>query len=506
MNDEYEYMRKDLITFYYGVQSEILGEKFTFGDFDEQLLSALQFDFMREQLNNTFPCFTIEAPVQHGKSVKIQTFMCWWLGVMGGYGQHFVNYYTSSDDLAKEFDTRISKVFDTQCFKEAFGEVLHPRKFFFKFGESTLNIRLSNAGNTGYPSHLTIIDDPYSNHKEAVSPVLRENAWLSCTANLLGRVNNGAGAIFLHSRWHTDDIIGRIKKNPFKGWTVRSYKWKAIKDNGEALFPEIMPLKLIEAKRGGMPDWAFQAQLMQEPFNIEGNKIPVGKINIIDELPDNIDFNEVLVVADTAFSTKKSADDTAISVVGMANNGIYLLDLIYGKFNFTQLVLKLKEGVDSGRGFGRFSSAYIENKASGQSLIQVLRSDPTVDFNIEELYPTTKSFIDGSQATTDKLTRYYEIATIIEKGKFFVLNSDWTADFIEQCSSFNGDGKGHDDLVEAGLIYPLKLAKDYQMIDWGATGREFSAENKKEELTFSSIYDDIYEGSIAEALYLNGGF
>lgn len=503
----YEYARKDLITFYAGCQSEVIGDKFVVGDFDKQLLSALQFDFMGLQLKNEFPMFTIEAPIRHGKTVKIQTFMAWWLGIMGSQNAAYhINYYTSSEALAIEFDGNLLKLFNTDMYKGAFGTIEHPRRFLFKFGESTLNIRLSNAGNTGYSSHLTVVDDPYSNHKEAYSPILRENAWLSCTANLLGRLNNGAGAIFIHSRWHVDDIIGRIKKEPFKGWVTKHYKWQAIKPNGEPLFPEIMPMKLIEAKKGSMPDWAFQAQMMQEPFNIEGNVIPVGKFNIVESLPPNTEFIETFIVADTAFSTKKSADDSAIGIIGYTNKEFYLLDMIKGKFDFSALVLKLKEATEIARGYGRFNCAYIENKASGQSLIQVLREDKDVNFEIEELYPTTTSFIDGSKATTDKLVRYYEIASIVEKGFFYVLDGEWTADFIEECASFDGSGKTHDDMIEAGLIYPLKIAKDNRLIDWEQALDEFKSKNRENSDPFlsSDFYDELYADSIAEAQFLGG--
>lgn len=59
---------------------------------------------------------------------------------------------------------------------------------------------------------LMIVDDPFSNPEEAMSPVIREKVWKWFNGVVYTRLQKRASVIVVHTRWHPDDLIGRLMK------------------------------------------------------------------------------------------------------------------------------------------------------------------------------------------------------------------------------------------------------------------------------------------------------
>lgn len=113
--------------------------------------------------------------------------------------------------------------------------------------------------------------------------------------------------------------------------------------------------------------------------------------------------------------------------------------------------------------YNSISSIFIENKASGMSLIQELRHER---LPVSELYPTYYNRELKKEQTTDKYTRYLEISSDIANGYVYIPEqSDWVLDFLAECESFDGLGTHRDDRVDC-LIYALKIRRQRQEIDW----------------------------------------
>jgi hypothetical protein len=63
---------------------------------------------------------------------------------------------------------------------------------------------------TGRGAHLIIVDDPVKDAETADSPLYRERQWDWWTQTLLTRREPGAAVIVIQTRWHQDDLAGRI--------------------------------------------------------------------------------------------------------------------------------------------------------------------------------------------------------------------------------------------------------------------------------------------------------
>ncbi|PJH69418.1 hypothetical protein CVR96_26420, partial [Salmonella enterica subsp. enterica serovar Typhimurium] len=63
---------------------------------------------------------------------------------------------------------------------------------------------------TGEGADLLLIDDPFKNKEEADSPTIRDKVWGEWEATLSTRLHKGGSVIVIMTRWHEDDMVGRL--------------------------------------------------------------------------------------------------------------------------------------------------------------------------------------------------------------------------------------------------------------------------------------------------------
>ena len=76
----------------------------------------------------------------------------------------------------------------------------------------TVRARGVKSGLTGYPFDIGVIDDPYADRAEADSPKIRENVWNWYSSAFSTRMAPGARIVVVETRWHPDDLVGRLLK------------------------------------------------------------------------------------------------------------------------------------------------------------------------------------------------------------------------------------------------------------------------------------------------------
>ncbi len=137
----------------------------------------------------------------------------------------------------------------------------------------------------GKGGNLIIIDDPLKNDEEANSVLIREKLWNWYGTTLYTRQQPGASIVLISTRWHEDDLTGKLLKEEEKG----GEKWEHIclpaiatedekpyplgmgRKPGEALWPEMWPLdKLNQMKTSGSMSSYMWASLYQQSPIPEG--------------------------------------------------------------------------------------------------------------------------------------------------------------------------------------------------------------------------------------------
>ncbi|HEY0391050.1 MAG TPA: phage terminase large subunit [Solirubrobacterales bacterium] len=191
---------------------------------------------------------------------------------------------------------------------------------------------------TGKGAHLLIIDDPIKNAEQAMSEVIREKHWEWWLSTARTRLEPGAVVIVLLTRWHQDDIAGRmLAASDDGGDPVREIRLPALaldddplgREPGEALWPERYSADWLEHTRKVLGPYWFTAMYQGSPtpdeggifarkyfhyFTIDGDLVtlhrPGGEVESF-----GLDYCRKVQYVDLAASEKQTADYTVMTEV-----------------------------------------------------------------------------------------------------------------------------------------------------------------------------------------------
>ena len=394
--------------------------------------------FIEEDTGHPYDVLVLSTPPQHGKSMTITESLPSWY--IGNYPDKRVIVSCYNDDLAGRFGRR------NKAKLEEFGdEIFHvrlakstDRDVEVKDKHGTIMTRGIMSGITGNSGDLIIIDDPVKNRQEADSITYRDRVWDEWQNSIKTRTQAGSKVIIIQTRWHEDDLAGRIIKNE-PNVKVVNLPVEA-EDNdplgrkpGQALCPEIGKdddwLRQFKATyKGGSRAW--NALYQGRPTAEEGNLIKREWWQYYDTLPEQLPL--IVISVDATFKGNDDNDYVAIEVWGRCNTNFYLLDIVRKHLDFPETVSAIRTMAEK---YPKYNSIIIEDKANGPAIISSLRRE-------------LKGIIAINPGSDSKLSRVNAIAGYIEAGNVFLPRyAGFTADFIEEFASFpNGE---HDDMVDA---------------------------------------------------------
>jgi len=304
-----------------------------------------------------------------------------------------------------------------------------------------------------------LLDDPVKSREDAESELSREKmkTWFKAVAYT--RLMPKNAIIIVQTRWHFDDLSGYLLDEASEEWTVLNMPAIAEEDDilgrrvGDALWPASYPYKrLMEIKEVvGSREW--NAQFQQNPLPGSGATVKEewfaeqrynhGKLFAYEqalrmgdknpELPYK--FSRIVCSWDTAFKEKDLNDPTACTAWGMAPTGFYLIGVINRRMEYPKL---LKCATDTYERYKRFRlpvTYLIEDKASGQSLIQDLKQKTKI--------PIIKIKPEGN-----KEIRMGAASPSMEGGRVWIPDrAPWLPDWESQMYRFPFDK--HDDMADS---------------------------------------------------------
>ena len=295
------------------------------------------------------PCLMVFAPPQRGKSITVsRTLPAWILGkhpdwslILGSYAKTLAAGHGRWIRNALD-GRRHAEVFTDPRARLADDSKAHDE--FRTVAEGQFLARGVGGGTTGQPARIFVVDDPFADRHDAESPLIRNNVWDWYWSVVNTRVAPGGGKLLMNTRWHPDDLCGRLidhaKLHPDADqWEIVSYPELAEagdmlgREVGDCLHPERFTPAMVKKLRAGVPvrDWLSIYQ--QRPSAAEGTYFKVGLINRIQGLvvPKMERFYQAW---DLALSVKRSADDSTGATFGIDHLGRHwLVDLVYGKWS-----------------------------------------------------------------------------------------------------------------------------------------------------------------------------
>lgn len=183
---------------------------------------------------------------------------------------------------------------------------------------------------TGRRADLAIIDDPIRSREDADSKLIRDKQWDWWKFDLSTRLKPNASVILIQTRWHEDDLAGRLMNEEPERWRVVSLPMEATSNDdplgrslGQPLWPEWFTEQMrADAKRDAR---VWSALYQQQPTPDEGAYFKAEWFRSAKHPP--IAQMRVYGASDYAV-TADGGDYTVHVVVGIdSDNNMYLLDL-----------------------------------------------------------------------------------------------------------------------------------------------------------------------------------
>lgn len=333
---------------------------------------------------------------------------------------------------------------------------------------------------TGRAANMLLLDDPLKSRDEAESATQRNKVWNFYISALSTRLQPDLDGIppaqiVILTRWHPDDPASRLMQT--EDWSDGRWlhiNFPAISDvpikdrpkvfrntldpsdpnylttaqsnnlskakrtiqptQRAALWPERFPLEDLE-RRERLNPREFASLYQQTPYIQGGNLI---KSHWWQSYPSDMKperFNSLIIASDTAFKAKSTSDYSVMITMGLDQSGdIYLVDLIRERFEFPELKRKMIQLNNLWRGKG-LRGIYIEDKASGQSLIQEMKRESGLS-------------VIPYKVSGDKVSRLSAVLPLVEGGRVFLPDkAHWLDAFLEECQTFPSGT--YDDQIDA---------------------------------------------------------
>lgn len=309
------------------------------------------------------------------------------------------------------------------------------------------------AGITGSGGDLILIDDPVKSREEANSLSYRERVWDWYTDDLYTRLEPGGAIVLIMTRWHTDDLAGRILASEDAGnWTVVNLPAEAEEGDalgrakGAALCPERFDKARLAGIRTVLGSWAYAALYQQRPAPAEGGMFKREWFQILDALPAGCEFVRWWDKAATA----KGGDYSAGALLARAADGrFYVVDVQRGQWSSDERnrVMAQTAALDAMRTQGHGFEIWMEQEpgSSGKE---------SADLSISQL---AGHAVWAETSSGSKEVRAQPLAAQCEAGNVRLLRGPWNAAYIDELTSFPFGA--NDDQVDASSGAFNKLAQ-----------------------------------------------
>lgn len=303
----------------------------------------------------------IFMPPRNGKSELASIlFPAWYLGK---YPDKEIITASYSSDLAKDFGAKTRDIIKDEHYRKVFNVSLKEDsqskdKWHTDKGGSYTSVGVGGSL-TGRGSHVLLIDDPIKNREEANSVTYRNKVWDWFTSTAYTRLEPGGAIILIQTRWHLDDLAGRLLEKMQDGgeqWEVVSFPAIAEQDEqhrrfGEALWKDRYTIEDLERIKKTIGLYDFNALYQQRPIASETQEFKQEWIKYFtDEELIGKDLYYYTTV-DLAVSQKDTADNSSIITVAkdQFKPEWYVVDVHAGRFTPLEVIeylfhLKVKYG------------------------------------------------------------------------------------------------------------------------------------------------------------------
>lgn len=315
------------------------------------------------------------------------------------------------------------------------------------------------GGGTGVPMDYLIIDDPVKDRAEAESATMRDRAWDWWESVAKVRADR---TLLIQTRWHTDDLAGRMLEREPSEWDVLSIPAVAEseddplgRDIGDEIVTPRWPVGHYADLQKTTSPYVWASLYQQRPTAAEGGIFKRGDWRYWEQYTDEagstmlrLDADRYaladcsrFVTIDLAASTKTSADYTVAGAWAITPGGdLVLLDRVRARvpeMDHAAFLEPLRQ-----RWLQRYDVVHVEQSMQTSTLVYALgrQGVPTAPL----------------KADADKVTRALAAAGLVRQHRVWLpREAAWLDEWLDEHSDF--PNVAHDDQVDMGA-YAARVA------------------------------------------------
>jgi predicted phage terminase large subunit-like protein len=445
--------------------------RYTFAGFRPEPAHALMAEALGAVVRGECDRLMILAPPQHGKSelasVRLPAF---WVGQRPDDPVILSSYAAS---LAEDKSRACRRVVESQEYATLFPDTRTQsdsravHHWQLEGGRGGLLAAGVGGPITGHGALLGIIDDPFENWEQAQSPTIRERVWDWWRTTFRTRIWEGGAVALLTTRWHEDDLAGRLLAERSQRWAVlrlpalaETQEERDAHDErlglpagqpdplgrapGEPLCPGRFSRAALEEIRRDVGPRAWAAQYQGVPRPAEGNCFKAHWFALVDAVPFQARRVRYWDKAATA-----GAGCYTCGVLMARGHGIYFVeDVVRGRWSAAErgAVMRDTSRRDAAR-YGNAVGVWIEQEPGSGG-------KESAELTVRDLagYPVHAERVTGS-----KEVRAGPFAAQAEAGNVRLLRGPWNAAYLDELCMFPGGA--YTDQVDASSGASNKLAR-----------------------------------------------
>lgn len=422
----------------------------------------------------------ISMPPRYGKSYITTLFISWFIGknpkrsiMRNAYG----------DSLARRFSRHVKDILEHPLYALVFPEIKIRQDFAdlsdwaIEGNHSTYFCGGVGGAITGRGCNgLSILDDPFKNLQEALSPTISENVWGWYQSVHKSRMEANCPEIQIATRWSKYDVIGRIESQSkvidFKDAQGGEDCWvrlviPALDENGKSSCEAIKTTQEYQAIKRVTDTVIWEALYMQNPIEASGALFPKSQLNWfkIDELKKD-ESGKIKRVAGVGYidTADLGADFTAFPIgYVMDDKKVYIVDVV-----FSQAGAEVTEPLCAKKILEhQLNKVVVESNAGGRSFARNVRG-------IVRDYGG-KTTVTWKNTSSNKETRILMKSGMIKENFYFREDYEAGGDyekFITQLLKYVKFGKNlHDDSADsltglAEMLYETPKAQVLSKIEF----------------------------------------
>lgn len=406
--------------------------------------------FAEDLLSGTAPMLAIQAPPQHGKSFQVIDLIGWLLGK----NPDLMTIYASfSDRLGVRANLRLQRMMSSPKYARVFPETrIGTKNVVSQIGKAQRNKEIVEmVGREGYFRNTTVlgsvtgeglglgvIDDPIKGRAAARSPTNRNNVWDWFTDDFFTRFSEEAGLLWIMTRWHVDDPLGRAT-DIFPEMEILSFPALATEDEydeagellrfeGDPLFPELKSRDFILKRKRAMASNNFDALYQQDPRAVADSLFPVDLIQILDRQIRPSEVAESVRYWDKA-GTRGAGAYTAGVLMHALKDGRFCVGHVHRKqYGYAEREAKIKEQARTDdAAFGRVT-VYVEQEPGSGGKESAQRTIANLAGHVAH----------ADRPSGDKELRAEPFAVQVQSENVVMCPGTWNQPYLDELEDFPG--------------------------------------------------------------------